>query len=68
MPELVVGVIMVLSGIAMFVFRRRLANFFQWWHREGPIGSGEPAAQASTLGYVAVFAFGWALFGVCLIF
>jgi len=44
------------------------ANFFQWWHREGPIGSGEPAAQASTLGYVAVFAFGWALFGVCLIF
>lgn len=46
------GVIQVLVGVLMIVFRSRIADFYQRFHREQFIGGGEFYASRSTSGAV----------------
>ena len=42
------GIILISAAVLQIVFRRRVADFFAWFHREAPGGGGEFYAYRST--------------------
>ena len=48
MSRLVMGIACMITAALLFAFRSKIATFFAWWHREGPVGGGAMYELRST--------------------
>lgn len=67
MSRLEMGIVCMITAALLFAFRSKIATFFAWWHREGPVGGGAMYELRSTprsVGFTSICIF---LVGVFLV-